>query len=85
MSTLAATNGTRADLRAHLATLPDSADLEPREVAALIPCSIEHLGRLARKGQFPQPHRPGGKMRRWELGLVRKFLREQSEAAQRTV
>ena len=84
MSTLTAINGVQADLRAHLATLPDSADLDPREVASLIPCSIEHLGRLARKGQFPRPHRLG-KLRRWNLGLVRKFLRERSEAAQRAV
>ena len=64
-----------------LSTLPDSADISVSEVSALCDCCTEHISRLAKAGRFPKPHRLG-RIRRWNIGIVRKFLRDQAEAAQ---
>ena len=68
------------DPRAHLATLPDGADIDVHEVAALCGCCAEHISRLAKSGRFVKPFRLG-RIRRWHLGAVRKFLRDQAEKA----
>lgn len=69
------------DLRARLSTLPDSVDLDVHEVRTILGCCAEHVSRLCKRGQFPKPHRLG-RIRRWNLGIVRKFLRDRAEAAQ---
>ena len=69
------------DLRAHLANLPDAADIEVIEVAAIVGCCHEHISRQVKRGKFPKPYRIG-RLRRWNLGIVRRFLRDQAEAAQ---
>ena len=68
------------DPRAVLAALPDGVDIGVDEVAALCGCCTEHISRLAKANKFPKPHRLGV-VRRWNLGMVRKFLRDQAEKA----
>ena len=68
------------DPRAALAVLPDGVDIDVHEVATLCGCCVDHVGRLVKRGQFPKPHRLG-MVRRWSLGMVRRFLRDQANAA----
>ena len=68
------------DPRAALALLPDGVDIDVREVATLCGCCVDHVARLVKRGQFIKPHRLGT-VRRWNLGMVRGFLREQAEKA----
>jgi hypothetical protein len=80
MSIVASVQASAWDLLSHLSTLPNSADVGVREVAAMLDCCTEHVSRLAKAGKFVKPHRLG-RIRRWNLGLVRKFLYEQAEKA----
>ena len=80
MSITTAPNAGHTDPRAYLATLPDGVDIAVHEVAILCGCCAEHVSRLAKANKFPKPHRLG-RVRRWNLGLVRAFLRDQAEKA----
>ena len=68
------------DPRAALAALPDGVDIDAHEVATLCGVCVDHVGRLVKRGQFIKPHRLG-MVRRWNLGMVRRFLRDQAEKA----
>ena len=69
-----------ADPRVILGQLSDSADISIHELAALLGCCVDHVGRLCKAGKFVKPHRLG-RIRRWNLGVVRRFLRDQAEKA----
>jgi predicted DNA-binding transcriptional regulator AlpA len=68
------------DPRAVLATLPDDASVTIAEVAALVGVCPDHIGRLVASGRFVRPYRLG-RVRRWALGTVRQFLRDQAASA----
>ena len=68
------------DPRATLAALPDDASITIAEVAALLGVCGDHIGRLVASGRFIRPYRLG-RVRRWRLGDIRQFLRDQAALA----
>lgn len=60
--------------------LPDSAQIGPRDMCALLSCSNETLKRRWRAGVIPAPIRHSHNMLRWNVGEVRSALAKMAQA-----
>jgi predicted DNA-binding transcriptional regulator AlpA len=60
--------------------LPDSAQIGPRDMCALLSCSNETLKRRWKAGVIPLPIRHSHSMLRWNVGEVRSALAKMAQA-----
>lgn len=60
--------------------LPDSAQIGPRDMCALLSCSNETLKRRWKAGVIPVPIRHSHNMLRWNVGEVRSALAKMAQA-----
>ncbi len=63
-----------ADPLKNLETLPDTALVGVRTVAALLDCSTNSVWRFSKAGNIPAPIHIATKTVRWNLGELRTFI-----------
>lgn len=58
----------------HFDSLPDSANVRVRVVAALCGCSTATVWRMVKRRQLPAPRRTSERVTAWNVGELRQIL-----------